>query len=167
VRRIRALALALVVVGASAAPVLANGRAQVTMPRIGGSLTLNDRIYGSTARITLLKVIDPATPSYPSKLQPRPGDRWVAIQIRIRGLRGQWIDGPSGDAHLVDTQQHRFGALPAGYGTVEVRMPGTTDLTPGQFVQGNLVFEVPTNASLRTFVYTPQGGDTGTWNLTR
>ena len=166
-RCMRALALAFLVLCASVPPVLAHGRAEVTTPRIGGSLTLNDRIYGSTARVTLLRVIDPATPSYPSKLRPRPGDRWVALQIRIRGLRGQWIDGPSGDGHLVDTQQHRYRALPAGYGTVEVRMPGTTDLTPGQVVQGNLVFELPTKASLRTFIYAPEGGDTGTWNLTR
>ncbi len=157
----------MLIVAASAAPVLAHGLAETTTPGIGGSLTLHDRIYDSTARITLLKVIDPATPSYPMKLRPRPGDRWVATQLRIRGLRGQWIDTPSGDGRLIDTKKHRYRALPAGYGTVEVRMPGTTDLTPGQFVQGNLVFEVPKKASLRAFKYVVQGGDTGTWHLTR
>ena len=146
---------------------LAHGRAEATTPGIGGSLTLHDRIYGSTARITLLKVIDPATPSYPSKLRPRAGDRWVATQIRIRGLRGQWIDTPAGDGRLVDAQRHRYRALPSGYGTVEVRMPGTTDLTPGHSVQGNLVFELPKKARLRRFVYVVPGGDTGTWALTR
>src|SRR2546426_10065463 len=99
----RALALALFGVAAFAAPVLAHGRAAATTPGIGGALTLHDRIYGSTARVTLLRVIDPAIPSYPSKLRPRQGDRWVAIQIRIRGLRGGWIDGPTGDAGLADT----------------------------------------------------------------
>src|SRR5438477_18406 len=113
--KLRALALALLVLAASAAPVLAQSRAEAATPRIGGSLTLHDRIYGSTARITLLKVIDPATPSYPSKLRPRPGDRWVAIQIRIRGLRGHWIDSPAGDVRLGDTQKHRYRAFPAGY----------------------------------------------------
>ena len=157
----------MLIVAASAAPVLAHGLAETTTPGIGGSLTLHDRIYGSTARIALLKVIDPATPSYPTKLRPRPGDRWVATQIRIRGLRGQWIDSPSGDGRLIDTKKHRYGALPAGYGTVEVRMPGTTDLTPGQFVQGNLVFELPKKARLRAFRYVVQGGDTGTWHLTQ
>jgi hypothetical protein len=133
---VRALAFAILVVAASAVPVLAHARVEATAPGIGGSLTLHDRIYGSKARITLLKVIDPATPSYPSKLRPRAGDRWVATQIRIRDLRGQWIDTPAGDGRLVDTRKHRYRALPSGYGTVEVRMPGTTDLTPGHSVQG-------------------------------
>lgn len=137
------------------------------MPRVGGSLTLSDRIYGSTARITLLKVIDPATPSYPSKLRPHQGNRWVAVQIRIHGLRGQWIDTPAGDAQVVDTHNHRYSAFPAGYGTAEVRMPGTTDLTPGRSIQGNLVFELPKKATLRTFIYAVQGGSTGTWNIAR
>jgi len=155
----------MLVVAASAVPVLAH--AETTTPGIGGSLTLHDRIYGSTARITLLEVIDPATPSYPKKLRPRPGERWVAIKIRIRGLRGQWIDSPAGDGRLIDTKNRRYRAFPAGYGTVEVRMPGTTDLTPGRFVQGNLVFELPKQTRLRAFRYAVQGGDTGTWRLTR
>jgi hypothetical protein len=46
-------------------------------------------------------------------------------------------------------------------------MPGTTDLTPGQFVQGNLVFELPQTATLRTFSYAVPGGGTGTWDLSR
>jgi hypothetical protein len=68
---------------------------------------------------------------------------------------------------LIDTKKHGYRALPAGYGTVEVRMPGTTDLTPGQVVKGNLVFEISKRASLRAFRYVVQGGDTGTWHLTR
>src|SRR5579864_7880951 len=104
----RALGLALVIVAASPAPVLADGLPELTAPGIGGSFTLHDRIYGSTARITLVKVLDPATPGYPSKLRPRPGDRWVAIQIRIRGLTGQWVDTPSGDGRLLDSQKHRY-----------------------------------------------------------
>src|SRR6266446_211870 len=67
------------------------------MPGVGGTLTLSDQTYGSTARITLLRVIDPATPSYPSRLRPHAGDRWVATRISIRGVRGSWVDGPSGD----------------------------------------------------------------------
>ncbi len=159
-------ALALSLVAASAAPVLAHGLAKATAPGVGGSLTLRSRIYGSTARITLLKVIDPATPSYPSTLRPRSGDRWVVALIRIRGRKGRWIDTPVGDGRLIDARGHRYSAFPAGYGTVEVRMPGTTDLGPGQFVQGNLVFELPRKAAARTFVYGVLGGDTGIWHLT-
>src|SRR2546425_13322130 len=63
----------------------------------------------------------PRDPQLSVEAPAPPGDRWVATQIRIRGLRGQWVDGPSGDGRVVDTQQHRYRAFPAGYGTVEVR----------------------------------------------
>ena len=157
-----ALAATLAASGSSWLPVR---HVRATMPGVGGTLTLRDQIYGSTARITLLRVIDPATPSYPSMLRPRPGDRWVATRIRIRGVRGSWVDAPSGDGRLIDSRNHRYRAFPSGYGTVEPRIPGTTDLTPGHSVQGNLVFELPKTAKLRWFKYFVQGGDTGTWKL--
>lgn len=154
------------VVAASALSLLTASHAEASQPGVGSSLTLNSRIYRSTARVTLLGVIDPATPSYPSTLRPRPGDRWVVTQLRIRGVRGMWIDSPSGDGRLLDANKHAYRAFPSGDGTVEVRMPGTTDLAPGQAVQGNLVFEVPKNARLHTLTYIVQGGDTGSWRLT-
>ena len=161
---ISALAATLVASGSSLLPVR---HVRATMPGVGGTLTLRDQTYGSTARITLLRVIDPATPSYPSRLRPHAGDRWVATRISIRGVRGSWVDGPSGDGRLIDSHNHRYRAFPSGYGTVEPRIPGTTDLTPGQLVQGNLVFELPKSARPRWFKYFVQGGDTGTWKLSR
>ena len=44
-------------------------------------------------------------------------------------------------------------------------MAGTTDLTAGQSIRGNLVFELPKSAKPRWFKYHVQGGDTGTWKL--
>src|SRR5437763_8435143 len=99
---IAAMRLSIVVLlltAALATPILARGRAEptnrgveATNARVGSPLVVHSRIYHSTAKITLVKVIDPATPSYPSKLRPRQGDRWIAIRIRIRGLHGIWID---------------------------------------------------------------------------
>jgi hypothetical protein len=162
----RALALALLVLTASATPVMAYSRAEGAKPGIGRSITLHSRIYGSAARITLLKAIDPAMPSYPSKLRPRLGDRWVAVRLRIRGLGGTWTDAPASDGRLLDSRGDWHKAFLSGYGTVEPRMPMGLALIPGQAMSGNLVFELPKTAKLRTFEYVVTGGDTGVWDLT-
>ena len=162
----RVFAGALVVLAASAAPIMAGGRAQERTPGIGGSLTLRSLIYSAAARVTLLKVIDPATPSYPSKLRPRSGDRWVVVQLKIRGLKGEWTDVPANDGQLIDSLKRHHKAFPPEYGTVEPRMP-PLGLGPGQVQVGNLVFELPNRAKPRTFRYVLIGGDTGSWDLTR
>ena len=174
---IAAMRLSIVVLlltAALAMPILARGRAEptnrgveATNARVGSPLVVHSRIYHSTAKITLVKVIDPATPSYPSKLRPRRGDRWIAIRIRIRGLHGIWIDTPSNDGRVVDSHGHRLRALPSGYGTVEPRMPGTTDLSPGQVIVGNIVFELRRKARARKFAYVVQGGSSASWSLAR
>jgi hypothetical protein len=142
------------------------GARQDAAPGIGASRTLHSFIYGSTARITLVKVIDPATPSYPSRLRPRRGDRWVVVQLKIRGLRGTWTDVPATDGWLIDSRKHLHKAFPPEYGTVEPRMPPVS-LTPGRSQTGNLVFEVAKTARLRAFEYVVGGGDTGSWDLRR
>src|SRR5207248_247752 len=164
--KIRVVVAVLAVVGASATPIMASNRVPEEAPGIGGSLTLHSFIYGSAARVGLLKVIDPATPSYPSQLRPRSGDRWVVVQLKIRSLKGQWTDVPANDGQLIDSLKRHHKALPPEYGTVEPRMP-PLGLNPGQVQVGNLVFELPRSAKLRTFRYVLIGGDTGTWNLAR
>jgi len=165
-RKMRGFAVALAVIAASAAPVMASGGIHKKAPAIGGSLTLRSFIYGSTARITLLKVIDPATPSYPSRLHPRSGDRWVVVQLKIRGLSGTWTDVPADDGRLIDSLKRRHKAFPPEYGTVEPRMPPLS-LEPGRVQVGNLVFELPKTARPRTFNYVISGGGTGAWDLAR
>jgi len=150
----------------AATPVLAGSGVQNKAPGVGGSLTLHSLIYGSAAKVTLLRVVDPATPSYPSTLHPRSGDRWVAIRLKVRGLRGTWTDVPASDGRLIDSLKHQHKAFPPGYGTVEPRMPPLI-LTPGRAQVGNLVFELAKKARPRSFKYVLVGGDTGTWNLTR
>lgn len=153
-------------IAASATPLIASGGVQRKTPSIGGSLTLRSFVYGSTARITLLRVIDPATPSYPSRLHPRSGDRWVVVQLRVRGLRGTWTDVPANDGRLIDSLKRQHRAVPSEYGTVEPRMPPLA-LEPGRVQVGNLVFELPKSARPRIFRYVISGGDAGSWDLTR
>jgi len=161
----------LLLAAALATLTLARGRAeanrgpQATTARVGDSVVVRSRVYRSSASITLLKVIDPATPSYPSRLRPHRGDRWIAMRIRIRGLHGSWIDTPSSDGRVVDAHGHPVRALPSGYGTVEPRMPGSTDLSAGQVTVGNLVFELRKNARMRKLDYIVQGGSSASWTL--
>jgi hypothetical protein len=162
----RGLAVVLALIAASATPLIASGGVQTRAPGIGGSLTLRSVIYGSTARITLLRVIDPATPSYPSRLHPRSGDRWVVAQLKIRGLRGTWTDVPANDGRLIDSLKRQHRAFPPEYGTVEPRMPPLS-LETGRVVVGNLVFELPKSARPRIFRYVISGGDAGAWAMTR
>jgi hypothetical protein len=165
-RKMRGVAVVVALIAVSATPVIATGGVQRKAPGTGGSLTLRGLIYGSTARITLLRVIDPATPSYPSRLHPRSGDRWVAVQLKIRGLGGTWTDVPANDGRLIDSLKRQHRAFPPEYGTVEPRMP-PLDLEPGRVQVGNLVFELPKSARPRTFKYVISGGNTGAWDLTR
>ena len=164
--KMRVFAAVLAVTAASATPVIASAQIPKRLPGVGGSLTLHSLIYRSTARITLVKVIDPATPSYPSRLRPRSGNRWVVVQLKIRGLRGTWTDVPANDGLLIDSLKRQHKAFPPEYGTVEPRMPPLS-LDPNRVQVGNLVFELPKTARPRTFKYVISGGDTGTWNLTR
>ena len=165
-RKVRGFAVVLALIAASATPLIASGGVQRKAPGIGGSLTLRSLIYGSTARITLQRVIDPATPSYPSRLHPRSGDRWVVVQLKIRGLGGTWTDVPANDGRLIDSQKRQHRAFPPEYGTVEPRMP-PLGLEPGRVQVGNLVFELPKSARPRIFRYVVSGGNTGAWDLTR
>jgi hypothetical protein len=165
-RKMRGLAVVLALIAALATPVIASGGVQRKAPGIGGSLTLHSLIYGSAARVTVLRVIDPATPSYPSRLHPRSGDRWVVVKLKIRGLRGTWTDVPANDGRLIDSLKRPHRAFPPEYGTVEPRMP-PLGLEPGRVQVGNLVFELPKRASPRTFKYVISGGTAGAWDLTR
>ena len=165
-RKTRAFAIVLALVAASATPLIASGEVQTKAPGIGGSLTLRSDIYGSTARITLLRVIDPATPSYPSRLHPRPGDRWVVVQLKIRGLQGTWTDVPANDGRLIDSLKRQHRAFPPEYGTVEPRMPPLS-LEPGCVMVGNVVFELQKSARPRIFKYVISGGNSGAWDLAR
>jgi hypothetical protein len=159
----RVFAVTLAVTAVCTSPVVAGARPKAA-PGIGSSLTLHSFIYGSTARVTLLKVIDPATPSYPSRLHPRPGDRWVAVRLKIRGLRGTWTDVPANDGRLIDSLKRSHRAFPPEWGTVEPRMPPLS-LDPGRAQAGNLVFELAKTARVRAFRYVVSGGDAGTWDV--
>jgi hypothetical protein len=162
----RVFAAVLCVVAASATPGMAGNRVEEKAPGIGGSLTLHSFVYGSASSVTVVKIIDPATPSYPSQLRPRSGDRWVVVQLKVRGLKGEWTDVPANDGQVIDSLKRRHKALPPEYGTVEPRMP-PLGLNPGQVQVGNIVFELPRSAKLSTFRYVLTGGDSGVWNLTR
>jgi hypothetical protein len=134
---------------------------------IGDSITLRTTDYNGPIRVTLVKVVDPARSSYPS-IRPRRGYRFVGIWLRLKNLgKTFYDDSPANGAFVIDTQRHRYRALPAYRGTIEPRL--SFGLASGGSGTGVAAFEVPTRARIRIFTLKlayPAGRDTGVWHLT-
>ena len=124
---------------------------------LGATFTLDDGT-GSSYRVTLVKVIDPARAAGQFST-PASGKRFVGIVFRIKGLTGS----PQGedaitDAVLVGANGRDYPADPnrvAGYANFD---DGAIHVTPGQVVTGAVAFQVPASVTVSTVQWTALSG---------
>lgn len=120
---------------------------------------------GGTATMTVLKVVDPATPT---EGKEAPGIRDVAVQIRIVGngpatfASGAMITLAGFDADGQRLQKHVD--WPTSAGPELDALTGVT-VAAGDMQSGFVTFEVPTGAKLARIQYTPPGGAAVEWTV--
>lgn len=133
--------------------------------QIGGTVTLKGITDGSEMQVTLLAVKDPAR-STNQFLQPDPGNRYVAVRLRIRNTgTAVYDDSPSNGADVVDTEDQSYDA--SIFNPVEPAL-GSPTIRPGDQRVGWITFEVSEAAGLRTLQFALDSGfgpQTGEWEL--
>ena len=107
---------------------------------------------------TLVQVVDPAT-SESQYLSPKPGNRFVAVQLRFVNISGQTTQGsPTFETTLVDDQGQRYSST---YSPIQgcQAFAGAGQLAPGETVLGCIAFEVPEGAHILSVKYGSQFSD--------
>lgn len=137
--------------------------APASHPGLGTSQTL--KFAGGTATMTVLKVVDPVTPTNGAETA---GLRDVAVQVRFVG------NGPATFTSGMMSTLHGFDAngqaiemhaeWPTSAGP-ELDVVAGVSVAAGDTQQGFITFEVPTGAKLARLQYTPSGGSMVEWTL--
>lgn len=133
-----------------------------------GSAGLRDSItlegFETSIQVTPLAVQDPVRSSN-QFLQPDPGNRYVAVRVRLRNVGDAvYADSPSNGASVVDADDVGWDA--SLFDAAEPAL-GTLRIGPGDARVGFITFEVAEDSVLRTLQITTDSGfgNTGEWSL--
>lgn len=155
-----------VTVPGGSAPTSVATSATVTAPATHPGLGAPQKLIfsGGTAAMTVLKVVDPATPT---EGKEAPGIRDVAAQIRIVGGTGTFTSGPMYTLQGFDANGQRLTKhvdWPTSAGPELDALTGVT-VAAGDTQSGFVTFEVPAGAKLARIQYTPPGGAAVEWTV--
>lgn len=132
--------------------------------KVGDSITLKGS-DNKKARVTILKVIDPAKPTGDFD-KPDPGTRWVAVQMKIENSGTVVIeDAPLNGLTAIDGAGQQFDPYVTGTAIGGPQL-GTIKISGGDARTGFLVFKVPTASKLVKIQFALDSGfadDTGEW----
>lgn len=119
-----------------------------TLPKVGQTAN------GATIAVTLHEVLDPAPPG--DYLKPKPGFRWVAVDISIQntGTKPGSYNPFFAKVRTSDNREHSVA-----FGGVEPDLGSSNDQPPGDTVRGWITFEVPTDATVTQLIYDGFGGN--------
>jgi len=124
---------------------------------VGAAFSLNDGT-GSSYRVTLVKVIDPAQGANQFST-PASGKRFVGLVFRIKGMTGSpQGEDANNDAVLVGADGREYQAdlnSIAGYTNFD---DGAIHVAPGQTVTGAVAFQVPASVTVSTVQWTALSG---------
>jgi hypothetical protein len=152
--------------GSSSAPTSSASPPGAGAAKLGTTLSLTGMEAGSKAAVTATAVVDPATSTDD---QPNPGDRFVAVQLRIRNTgSAAHEDSPDNCTKLVDASGREYEATTVLSVTAGPVFDATVTLKPGETASGFSVFEVPTSVKIREVRYTMDSGyadQTGRWSV--
>jgi hypothetical protein len=133
---------------------------------LGDSLTLAGTEYGLKMRVTLLRVVDPASPAN-AYLGPGKGNRFVAVGVELANVGARvYRDFPANGAVLIDSRSHQFQS--AVWDVKAGPTLGQATIARGDKRVGFITFEVPKRARLVTFQLTLNSGfgpEAGEWGL--
>ncbi|MFD9126059.1 DUF4352 domain-containing protein [Kitasatospora sp. NPDC059571] len=144
-----------------------SGKQAAGAAKVGDTIALKGFDKGSTADVTVVKVVDNAE-GEDEFTKPADGKRFVAVQFRIRATGAKaYSDAPANSAKLLDGQGQSFGPsffdTKAGQG-----FSGAVTIAPGESGLGFLTFEVPKDTRLEKVQFTLDSGmadQTGQWKL--
>jgi len=140
-----------------------SGGTPLPSAKVGDAITLQGYSSGEKMKVTVLKVVDPASGG--QYMTPESGKRFVGIEIKLANVGTKnYSDSPSNGASVVDVKDHE---LQADIGEVEPDI-GSPKIVPGDARVGFLTFQVPKGMHLRTFQFTLDSGfadQTGEWSL--
>ncbi|MEU9143791.1 hypothetical protein [Streptomyces sp. NPDC048349] len=123
---------------------------------------------GQRLDVTLVRVVDPATPADPQGPAPDASTRLLAVRFRLENTgTAVYKDSPAPAAHLLDTAGKRFSGLnnPTAAGA---SFPDTVTLDPGGSAEGFVTFRLPQDAVAAAVQFALNGGladDVGQWSL--
>ncbi|WP_267243129.1 DUF4352 domain-containing protein [Streptomyces sp. PR69] len=158
---------------AERAAVLADGDAKGQAGLwIGQAEDVGGRGAGERLRIAVHAVVDPAlsardldedAPAPKKTYAPRPGARWIGVEVSLVNVGGRPYDAPITKAWVVDAHGKRHPAVTTG--ELTTGLPLDADgLAAGDRAEGWLAFEVPEDARIVRFHCTV-GTHTRGWQL--
>jgi hypothetical protein len=140
-----------------------------TTAKIGDTITLGTNDTDSAA-ITLLEYRTNVQ-SNNEYLGPGPGERWVAVRIRIKNVGSTTFESysPSSNAKVVDADDQEFGGETFGADSSGLATLEELRIRPDAQRTGWIVFTVPKNTKLKLFTLAASffAGDQGEWRLAK
>jgi hypothetical protein len=134
---------------------------------VGGAITLQGMDAGLKVTVTLVKMVDPATPAQ-DFMKPKAGNKFVAVEVTLQNAgQAVYSDSPTNGAMLIDGegQQYRSTLYDVREGQ---SFGGSATINAGDSRKGVIVFEVPEAAKLAKFQFALDSGfaeQKGEWAL--
>lgn len=134
----------------------------------GETVSLAGNEPGQRLDVTLVQVVDPASPADPEGPAPDASTRLLAVRFRLENTgTAVYKDSPAPAAHLLDTAGKRFTGLNSPT-TAGASFPDTVTLSPGGSAEGFVTFRLPQDAVPAAVQFALNGGladDVGQWSL--
>lgn len=134
---------------------------------VGSSIELKGNMNGSTMRVTMVQVVDPATPK-DQFLTPSDGSRYVAVQVRLENIGSAvYSDSPENGFKIIDSSGQQFAStfaeISAGPG-----FGGTATINTGDTRMGFITAELPNSskpAKIQFALDSGFGPQAGEWSV--
>ncbi|MEU9255608.1 hypothetical protein AB0D66_27640 [Streptomyces sp. NPDC048270] len=134
----------------------------------GETVSLAGSEPGQRLDVTLVQVVDPASPADAQGPAPDASTRLLAVRFRLENTGTTvYKDSPAPAAHLLDTAGKRFSGLNSPT-TAGDSFPDTVTLSPGGSAEGFVTFRLPQDATAAAVQFALNGGladDVGQWSL--
>lgn len=131
---------------------------------LGTSFTETDD-SSNTMSIALGSVIDPAHGTSDFD-QPSTGNRFVAAEFKLTGIRGSSADNANNNASLIGDNHHVYVADLDDVSECTNFTSGDYKVAPNQSSAGCVVFQVPVGVTVLQVKWTPEFGGTATiWDV--
>lgn len=142
-------------------------KTQEVQAKVGDTITLKGNDEGMKVAVTVVKVAQKAEGKDEFN-QPEPGQRFAAVQIRLKNVGTiAYDDSPGNGAKVVDAQDQQYESY-LGDVALGPSIGSDVKLAPGSTRKGYLVFSVPKKAKLTKFQFTLDSGfatQSGEWLL--